>query len=96
MLFSDNEAPWLGRRSNEECDAVALITHPLEPVDDMTNPYRTLLYMPLGIIVRPLAVVVEDLKVDGLPAGCILVKPTSQNGGSTQVRTEKMLRFTCM
>ena len=86
MLFSDNEAPWLGRRNNEECEAVALVTHPMEPADDLTAPYRTLLYMPLGIIVRPLAVVVEDLMVDGLPAGCILVKPTAQQGGSTQVR----------
>lgn len=86
MLFSDNEAPWLGRRNNEECEAVALITHPNEPADDMTTPYRTLLYMPLGIIVRPLAVKVDDLNVEGLPSGCILVKPTTQKGGSTQVR----------
>ena len=86
LLFSDNEAPWLGRRNNEECEAVALVTHPMEPADDLSKPYRTLLYMPLGIIVRPLAVIVEDLMVDGLPAGCIVVKPTAQQGGSTQVR----------
>lgn len=86
MLFSDNEAPWLGRRNNEECEAVALVTHPMEPADDLATPYRTLIHMPLGIIVRPLAVVVQDLQVSGLPSGCILVKPVPQKGGSTQVR----------
>ena len=86
MLFSDNDTPWLGRRNNEECEeAISIITHHLEPHDDLTTPYRTLMYMPLGIIVRPLAVVVEDLKVHGLPPGCILVKPVTQRGGSTQV-----------
>jgi hypothetical protein len=42
--------------------------------------------MPLGNIVKPLAVVVEDLLVDGLPTGYLLVNPPTQNGGSTQVR----------
>ena len=85
FLFSDNDTPWLGRRNNEECEAVAIITHADEPPDDLTLPYRTLLKMPLGIIVRPLAVVVEDLKVQGLPPGCIVVKPVAQKNGSTQV-----------
>lgn len=85
FLFSDNDTPWLGRRNNEECEAVAIITHADEPPDDLTLPYRTLLKMPLGIIVRPLAVVVEDLKVEGLPPGCIVVKPVAQKNGSTQV-----------
>ena len=86
MLFSDNDTPWLGRRNNEECEAVAIITHHLEPPDDLSSPYRSLMYMPLGIIVRPLAVVVEDLKIHDLPPGCILVKPVTQRGGPTQVR----------
>ena len=85
MLFSDNDAPCLGRRNNEECEAVALIIHKSEPPDDLSTPYRTLLHMPLGIIVRPLAVDVKDLEVQGLPAGCILVKPVTQKNTSTQV-----------
>ena len=85
MLFSDNDSPWLGRRNNEECEAVAIITHSDEPPDDISLPYRTLIHMPLGIIVRPLAVVVEDLKVADLPPGCIVVKPVTQKNGATQV-----------
>ena len=81
LLFRDNNTPWLGRRNNEECKAVAVITHADEPLDDLAFPYRTLLKMPLGIIVRPLAVVVEDLKVNGLPPGCIVVKPVAQKNG---------------
>ena len=86
LLFCDNDTPWLGRRNNEECEAVAIITHADEPPDDLTLPYRSLLKMPLGIIVRPLAVVVEDLMVDDLPPGCIVVKPVAQKNGSTSVR----------
>ena len=91
LLFSDNDTPWLGRRNNEECEAVALITHADEPPDDITLPFRTLLKMPLGIIVRPLAVVVKDLMVEGLPPGCIVVKPVSQKNGSTSVRLSLFL-----
>jgi hypothetical protein len=35
--------------------------------------------MPLGNLANALAVIVEDLLVDGLPTGCILVNPTTQN-----------------
>ena len=65
MLFSDNDTLWLGRRNNEECEAVALFTYRLERPDDMTTPYRTVLYILLRIIVQPLAVVVGDY---GTPA----------------------------
>jgi hypothetical protein len=64
------------------CEGVRLILDPREPADRLDQPVRYLKHMPLAIIVRPLAVQVDDLNVEGLPPGCICVKPKPRSSNT--------------
>ena len=76
LLFNDNLHPALGWRKNELCEAVSLELDPREPgfLDGVSQHH--LKFLPLALIVRPLAVANVDLRIPGVPSGCVRIRPS--------------------
>ncbi len=78
-----------GAARNMVVRVLGIITHPDEPEDDGTGPYRRLTYLPKGVIVEHVtgAATAEFLKdekeFEGLPAGAFVVRPETSNNTAT-------------
>ena len=83
-LFTDSEAPAAHRFKNHGCYGRAIVLHPDEPPDDLSQPVRVLSYHPLAIHVEPWGEPLGDVCRDaaGCPVNCIPVEPVNVSGAS--------------
>lgn len=86
--FVNNESTDAGYARNNICVGRSIFLDTREPVDDLTKPYRTLKYQPLGICVEPNLVKVGDLCGGDVPKNCIVVLPERRSSLSCVLPAE--------
>jgi hypothetical protein len=75
-FFSDPQHPEICWVTNFSCTGTKLLLDNREPKDDLTQPFRMLKYMPVGLCVRPEGTSLGNLSNDRLvPEHSILVRP---------------------